>query len=207
MPKKKVSHIRTVFSDCDTDIWGWPSKGGLITLEADAVDFEFLGLDRLDPPMKRLADQAEEDEFCKRLLLLGAHWWSGSDRRALVLQACEDENVPEFLYEQEPLPTRRERAWVEVGWPTVGGGVWVTDWDTGIYGVDGESHVPFDISRLRMAHTMDERCRLLRERFGARFSRDPKDCAVFAELFTWEEEMVQQGKEIRADLGHGGGGW
>jgi hypothetical protein len=34
---------------------------------AEAIDFEFLGLNPLDPPLKRLDSQAAEDAFCQRL--------------------------------------------------------------------------------------------------------------------------------------------
>ncbi len=44
---------------------------------ANTVDLEFLDLDHLDPPMERSPDQADEDRFCRRLLLLGAGWWKG----------------------------------------------------------------------------------------------------------------------------------
>jgi hypothetical protein len=53
----------------------YPTQGGFVALEdATGVDFEFLGLDPVNPLQRRLPDQSAEDEFAKRLLLLGAKW-------------------------------------------------------------------------------------------------------------------------------------
>jgi hypothetical protein len=52
---------------------------------ATGVDFEFLGLDPVNPPHQRLPDQDAKDEFAKRLLLFGAKWWS-SHARFLLFQ-------------------------------------------------------------------------------------------------------------------------
>jgi hypothetical protein len=65
----------TIFTDYIT-LLGYPSRGGLIVLErADAVDFNFLNLSRLSPPLTRATDPKTEDEFCQRLLLPGAKWF------------------------------------------------------------------------------------------------------------------------------------
>ena len=65
--------VRTTFTDIDARISAWPSHGGVIILDsAEAMDFEFLGLNPLDPPLRRLDDQAAEDKFFQQLLLLGA---------------------------------------------------------------------------------------------------------------------------------------
>jgi hypothetical protein len=41
----------------------------IILDNTEAIDFESLGLNPLDPPVERLNDQAAEDAFCQRLLL------------------------------------------------------------------------------------------------------------------------------------------
>jgi hypothetical protein len=75
------STVRAKFTDDDIRIYAWPSRGGVIILDdAEAIDFEFLGLNPLDPPVERLDDQAAEDAFCQRLLLLGAKWWDSEAR-------------------------------------------------------------------------------------------------------------------------------
>lgn len=167
--------VRTVFTDTEAHIYAWPSKGGVIVLNsADAIDFEFLGLDPLDPPSRRLSDQAAEDAFCQRLLLLGAKWWD-SEARYDVVSAIEDEaqgitRKLDYSIEEEPPPTMSERRLIKVAWPSTGG-VWVADFDTTWAGVDEEDHLlpdDADVGRLKMARTMDERAALLRDRFNAR---------------------------------------
>ena len=45
---------RVEFTDTNTSVFGWPSRGGVIVLnEATHVDFNFLGLGTTDPPRKR----------------------------------------------------------------------------------------------------------------------------------------------------------
>lgn len=84
---KSKSTARTVFGDTEVSIYAWPSLGGVIILDgATSVDFEFLDLNPLDPPMKRLGDQNLENKFCKRLLLLGAKWWDSEARYGVVSQ-------------------------------------------------------------------------------------------------------------------------
>jgi hypothetical protein len=49
------SSVRTGFTDTDARIYAWPSRGGVIVLEtAEAIDFEFLGLNPLNPLQERL---------------------------------------------------------------------------------------------------------------------------------------------------------
>ena len=84
-PYDPIGAIRTVFTDNDARIYAWPSLGGVIILDgAEAVDFEFLDLDPLDPPLRRYVPSRtaleeekqkaveDEDVFCRRVLLLGA---------------------------------------------------------------------------------------------------------------------------------------
>lgn len=69
------SSLRTCFTNEIAKIYAWPSRGGVIVLEeAEAMDFQFLGLDPLAPPMERFDDQSAEDAFYQQLLLLGAKW-------------------------------------------------------------------------------------------------------------------------------------
>ena len=57
------------------DIYGWPSRGGVIDL-SDAVTkaYEFLALDPLDASPHRYHDQDAEYNFRQQLLLLGVKW-------------------------------------------------------------------------------------------------------------------------------------
>lgn len=82
---------RTVFLEDSISVWGWPSRGGLIVLESvTALDFDFLGLDSLHPPMRRDPNQDTEDMLCQRLLLLGAKWFDSRDRYGFVGNVAED---------------------------------------------------------------------------------------------------------------------
>jgi hypothetical protein len=183
------STVRALFTDKDVHIYGWPSRGGVIVLDSvEAIDFEFLGLNPLDPPMKRLDDKAAEDAFCRRLLLLGAKWWD-SEARYTVVARLEVDGV---RANEEPPPTMREKRFVKVGWPSTGG-LWVAEFDTTFAGVDEEDNLlPYDegAARLRMARTMDERCAILRDRFKARFYENVKHYKGYAYLNSWETKEI-----------------
>ena len=116
--------IRALFTDNNASIYAWPSRGGVIILDdAEAIDFEFLGLNPLDPPEKRLEDQSAEDALCQRLLSLGAKWWDSEARYSVVehLKAGIARADGVFIVEREPPPTMREKRFVKVGWPSTGG--------------------------------------------------------------------------------------
>jgi hypothetical protein len=55
---------------------------------AEAIKFEFLGLNPLDPPLKRLDNKAAEDAFCQRLSPFDAKW-SHSEARYFVISEFE----------------------------------------------------------------------------------------------------------------------
>ncbi|KAL9618557.1 MAG: hypothetical protein Q9160_006741 [Pyrenula sp. 1 TL-2023] len=179
---------RTIINDVDVLIFAWPSKGGVIILEhVEAVDFDFLGLEPLNPPFARHESQSDEDAFCQRLLLLGAKWWDSEARWRFLKQADElDGRAIEALEEEnEPAPTMRERKWVSVGWAT-GGGLWISEFDTNLWGIEEDHNlVPFDTARLRLARTMDERCQVLRKHFKGRFYKDISDYQGFAFINSW----------------------
>jgi hypothetical protein len=60
---------------------------------ATALDFEVLGLDRINPPLFRDEDQGCEDELCKRLLMLGARWFESGERYLFIEYVAEDEEM------------------------------------------------------------------------------------------------------------------
>lgn len=134
------SKVRSVFDDDASFIYAWPSRGGVIVLqEPEAIDFEFLGLDPLDPLLQRSDDQDSEDDFSKRLLLLGAKWWDSEERFRFAApskmtsdwlgnkRSVNSDNS--FRDVWRPDPTMRERRWVKVGWPSTGG-LWVSEFET-----------------------------------------------------------------------------
>lgn len=217
------SAVRSGFGDDSVAIHAWPSRGGVIILEdAEAIDFEFLGLDPLDPPSKRQEDQDAEDSFCQRLLLLGAKWWDSEERYSVVpgikaaaqgYAGISGHGDGSFRNVTNPDPTMREKRWVKVGWPTTGS-LWVSEFDTTWAGVDVEEDLPpyEGLARVRMARTMDERCQILKERFRGKFYESLGDYEGSTFLRAWEwkqtgevgralltpEETIQQWSESRS---------
>lgn len=99
---------RTVFLEDKASVWAWPSRGGLVVLEhATALDFEFLGLDAVHPPMRRDPAQDAEDRLCQRLLLLGAKWFDSRERYGFVanVAAGEEPEIQAIEAVEEPAPT------------------------------------------------------------------------------------------------------
>ena len=181
---------RTSITGGEVLVFAWPSRGGVVILEpADAVDFEYLSLDPLNPPLQRRFDKAEEDAFCQKLLLLGAKWWDSEARWQLIRLAANGDSAADQAIERgdEPYPTDREQRFVAVGWPK-NGGLWVAEYESPLFGVEDEDDlVPEDVVRLKLARTMDERCYILRTHFNATFYADVTDYKGSAFLNSWEE--------------------
>ena len=137
--------------------------------QSDASEMQYLDLDRLEPQEKRFKDLKDEDAFCIKLMNIGGKWWPREERAALIWSemSCittgiEDETVEEL-----------RQLWV--GWPE-SGGVLVAEYQNEV----GKIKTPHDIGRLRMAHTMEERCQLLKTKFGAVYYKNPQECAGFS---------------------------
>lgn len=182
--------VRTELTFDTITLYGWPSRGGIIVLlNVTAVDFDFLGLDPLDPPLRRPRDQDAEDAFCRRLLLLGAKWWD-SEARYHFLVTLDSQARDALDEDRAPHPTPRERRWVKVGWPSEPrGGVWVAEFDSDMYGIEEEEDlVPEDAARVMLARNMDERCEVLRT-IGGRFFASLEEYEGHAFLKAWEEKV------------------
>ena len=224
-------YTRTVFHINHASIHARPSLGGLIVLDpAFAPDFVFLGLDPLNPPLKNfLAPRADaidssiaygevaEDDFARRLLLLGAKWYD-SDARLNILSEMEDRAIGlsesqgkaehevrvdrAWRLSDQPPPTMREKRLIRVGWPSQGNGVWIAEYDTTWGGVDDEENpeppigpdgeVP-EWAQLSLCRTMDERCHLLKEVFGAKFYSDLGEYKGYGFFNAWKSDSIQQG--------------
>ena len=87
----------------------------------ETIDFEFLGLNPLDPPVERADNQAAEDAFGQRLLLLDAKWWDG-EARYLAMAHLGVYGHADGVSRMDvgPQPTMREKQFVKVGWPSTG---------------------------------------------------------------------------------------
>jgi hypothetical protein len=122
--------MRIVFHTNGVNVWGWPSRGGVIVLErVTALDCDFLGLDPVDLPMLRDRDQDAEDALYQRLLLLGAKWFDSDARRDFIFGLMEDDDTDLTAVRagEKPPPTATERRWVAVAYPDgrgPEGGVW-----------------------------------------------------------------------------------
>jgi hypothetical protein len=166
---------RTLIGEYGIDLHGWPSRGGCIILEnIGPADFDYLQLDPLDPPLRRDPDQSAEDVFCQKLLRLGATWWD-SERRLRFICKLEngDEEAHDAVAANERLePTRRERGWVRVAWPShPPGALCVLDCEKIIMGRNGKEKMrPRNYGILRLARTMDERCIVLQRMGGIMYS-------------------------------------
>ncbi|KAL9084245.1 MAG: hypothetical protein Q9165_008156 [Trypethelium subeluteriae] len=231
---------RTLFHINHESIHARPSLGGLIVLDpAFAADFVFLDLDPLNPPLKNYltplvpvdainssmtCGEAAEDDFARRLLLLGAKWYD-SDARLSVLSEMEyramglsesqgkaDDEVRvdrAWRLSDQPPPTMREKRLIRVGWPSQGDGVWIAEYDTSWGGVDDEHNAEPPIApngeipewaQLSLCRTMDERCRLLKEVFGAKFYPSLREYEGHGFFNAWEWDSIQQGNGERDKL-------
>ena len=213
-PENYDTTQRVIVEEKEIIIFGWPSRGGVIVLEhADAVDFDFVGLDRVNHPEKRHDDQGEEDLFCQRLLLVGAKWFS-SRRRYHFLKAANDP-YDDLNYKatsaidkgSEPAPTSHEGRWFSVGLPSTGG-LWISEYITYLgsnWGEEGkengereeeesEDDDPPETSRLSLARTMDEKCQILKQHFKGKFYNDRGDYKGHALINGWNTHQVDEEK-------------
>jgi hypothetical protein len=197
------STVRASFDDNEASIYAWPSRGGVIILnKADAIDFEFVGLNPIDPPSSRFKEQEDEDAFCQHLLLLGAKWWDSEARYSIFVAHKKGAGcavMGRFAVSKQPPVTMRERRFVKVAWPSTGG-LWVAEFDTDIVGIDEEENlVPTEPSRLQMARTMDQRRDLLRDHFEGTFYKSLEDYEGYAFLKSWEKHSGEVGPLLQPD--------
>ena len=180
-------------------IYSYPSRGGVIMLvDASPTDLDFLALDRTNPPMFRHEDPEEEDAFCQRLLLLGAKWWDSMARYWLL--NGEDVNNVDLDDSDEPEPTKRERHWVSVAWPSAGGLV-VSEFDTNMWGVEIEKElVPEDVARLRLCTSMDEKAQMLKDRFRGKAWGRVEDYRGNAFIGCWGRKETGEVGEFQKTL-------
>lgn len=169
-PKPRFPIQRTEIWDNKVKIFGWPSHGGVIVLDnATLVDLDFLGWDTVNPPLKRDRDQDAEDRVCQRLLLLGATWFDSQERHDIIA-AVEDDFDPlasKVEIGEVPRPTKMERRWVRVGWPSHGGGLWVAEFDNHVFGPPWQGPgLPDKTAHLLLARNMNEKCEILQQLGG-----------------------------------------
>lgn len=198
---RDVATLRVSTGHYNTALWGWPSRGGVIVLDhVTALDFEFLGLDSLNPPLRRDRDQDAEDAFCQRLLLLGAKWFDSERRCFFVWEVAEQEEpaLHAMFCGDQPTPSAMERKWVSVAYPDgkgPEGGVWVAEFESGMRGTpsfkDEKSKkpavMPGDTGLVLLAKTMTQKCAIL-EKMGGKFYASLAEYDGAACLNAWKEK-------------------
>ena len=182
---------RTCLKQDTVNIQGWPSRGGIIILQnATPPDFDFLHLDALDPPLLRSTDQDVEDAFCQGLLRLGATWWDSEARRRFVskLEYADEEALDAVEADEALGPSRRERGWVRVAWPShMPGALCVLACEKIILGRGGgETLRPSHYGVVSLARTMDERFAVLK-RLGGVVYASVEEVQGPTFLKAWEE--------------------
>lgn len=203
-PKFWDTRKRIKWTDHGCNVFGWPSSGGVVIKEdAHAVDLQFLGLNRLDPQRERWGDKEREDEFVRRLRMIGGRCWRGEWEASKVWKW-------EVELDWEMMPRREDVRRVVYGWVSKekGGGVWVRRYggegimwpeeDEEVVGDQEEEEEDYDavdLGRLKMAVSMEERCEIMEKWLGAKFYKNPRDYKGLKDLFPENEEM-DQGEEI-----------
>ena len=171
------TNIRAEYTEHGCTVYGWPStRGGVIVRSnCDIVELRYLGLEPLEAPASRHEDQASEDEFCDNLTKIGGRWWSSRKRFLYVTN--------EVFFPREEEPTDDELGLVWIGWPEGGGLLVLEDIRDALR--------DRQVGILRLATTMEERCRLLRDRLGATYFEDPMTYPGFAQLGSHGEIQVE----------------
>ena len=153
-PKKRHPpdhNDRTCFFYDTISIRGWPSRGGLIVLRPiTAVEYEFLGLDVINPSLYRDSNQDAEDQFCQRLLSLGAKWYDSLSRYRFIyaVEKNEEREVTALETGEECvcMPSAMECQWISVGYPSgEAGGLWVAEYEINMYGMPCRQEVASDV--------------------------------------------------------------
>jgi hypothetical protein len=141
-------------------VFGHPSVGGILILEASRVEMEYLGISE-DETLMRSPEQGVEDKFCERIRRFGAQWWQ-HDRAWTDAMIGEGDAKKYFTT-------------VLTAWPSDGKGVWVLKYDREEWSRGGNMKKANLAGRLTWARDMGERMALIRE-FGGRYFEDPDDC-------------------------------
>lgn len=174
-PQRSTSK-RALYGNYGCTVFGWPESGGLILRQdCDLVDLKYLGIDPFNIPTSRYADQGTEDDFCAALKKIGGKWWRSEQR---WLNVCLANWTPDTE------PSEEEMRAVYIGWPEEGG-VLVLEKE--------ESFIPDEVGMLRMVSSMEERCRLLRDRLGAVYYTDPRAYSGFSSLYRGSNNTMETG--------------
>jgi hypothetical protein len=172
--------------------------------DATPPDFDFIHLDPLDPLLRRDADQDAEGTFCRGLLCLGATWWDSEARRTFVrkLEGGDEEAFDAVDADETLRPSRLERGWVRIAWPSqLPGALCVLACEKIILGRAGDETLrPQHFGIVSLARTIDERCSVLQRLGGTMYaSVDEVQDPTF--LRSWEENHNgEKGPLVKAEF-------
>lgn len=192
-PRPRGPPERVVFLEDSVSVWAWPSRGGLIVLErATSLDFDYLGLSTVNPPLTRDEDKDAEDDLCQRLLQLGAKWFDSRERYGFVANVAtgEEPEIEAIENGEQPAPTAMERQWVSVAVKPDGTGFWIAEYEVAMRGYqDKHNLVPRGATRVALARTMEEKCEIL-EMMGAKCFNDWDQYNGSACINAWEKKTT-----------------
>ncbi|KAJ4394288.1 hypothetical protein N0V93_003505 [Gnomoniopsis smithogilvyi] len=193
--------MRIAFGQYTRDVWGWPSRGGVIVLDRATVpghgtpwtrQCRSTHAARSGPGRRRCA--------LPTILLLGAKWFDSTRRCHFVAALAEnDESVIEDVRHGEmEIPSLMERRWVSVAYPDghgPEGGFWVLELESGVFGtpsffvedVKRPKLIPDKGAWVHLARTMAEERGIL-ERMGARFYANLDEYDGAACLNAWKDK-------------------
>ncbi|RSL87556.1 hypothetical protein CEP52_015493 [Fusarium oligoseptatum] len=147
----------------------YPSSGGIWVSELDALELQYLGIDRFSSTERPDVPKEEEDAFCHKLRLFGGGWYNPNHEGRNLNVGGECHALDEF----DPIVSIVRK----IGVPSDENdeGVWVldVDKDTGIF--------PDGIIAVRNALSMDERVQAL-VKLGAVYCADIKECRLLMDL-------------------------
>ncbi|KAL9087598.1 MAG: hypothetical protein Q9159_003548 [Coniocarpon cinnabarinum] len=151
----------------------WPSEGGILIKDVDAIDLLFLGVSRTDPtPRSNPFSPVQEDQWCAKLRQIAPRWMRN-----------EQDWIEERL--DGRFKTAKEIERIFVAWPDQGSGVCVLKF------LDGR--IPDDFGIYYACISMAERCEVPKK-FGAQFYADPNACFELSKDYS--DECRKQRDEL-----------
>lgn len=147
----------------------YPSSGGIWISELDALELQYLGIDRFSSTERPDIPQEEEDAFCHKLRIFGGGWYNPDHEGRDLDVGGECHTLDEF----DPIISIVRKAGVPSDESE--GGVWILDVnkDTGVF--------PDGFIAIRNALSMDERVQALMK-LGAVYCADIEECGQFVDL-------------------------
>ncbi|CZR58292.1 uncharacterized protein PAC_08184 [Phialocephala subalpina] len=144
LDKEPTQRLEPLNLGCSNTVMCWPSVGGITVIErVHSVELDLLGLDPFNA-VESTYNTTEEDEFCRKLRLVGGKWWKIYIDFTNTTQAVE-RNLRRMTPEEEQV--------LYLGW-LKSRCVWVI-------GLEDQNIFWKGFDRARNAHMVEERCMAL----------------------------------------------